>query len=141
MTCLPDVNVWIALAVAEHIHHAPATQWFEDSFGDTLAFCRITQMGFLRLLGNRRVMGEGALAASQCWKLLAGYLAHPRIQFAPEPTGFEDLWRAATGHDRKGANFWTDTYLAAFAAAAGYTVVTFGAGLKQQRAARVRVLG
>jgi toxin-antitoxin system PIN domain toxin len=140
MTCLPDVNVWIALAVAQHIHHALATQWFEDSSGDALAFCRITQMGFLRLLGNRHVMGEGALAASQCWKLLDGYLSHPRIQFVPEPTGFEELWRAATGHDRKGANFWTDAYLAAFAAATGYTLVTFDTGLKHQRAARVRVL-
>jgi hypothetical protein len=46
MTCLPDVNVWLALTVAEHVHHAAATQWFETLEREQIAFCRVTQTGF-----------------------------------------------------------------------------------------------
>lgn len=33
MIYLPDVNVWIALAIAEHVHHKPAQGWFDSSEG------------------------------------------------------------------------------------------------------------
>jgi predicted nucleic acid-binding protein len=58
MTYLPDVNVWIALAAERHIHHLPARQWFNAIGDERLAFCRITQLGFLRLLTNKHVMRE-----------------------------------------------------------------------------------
>jgi predicted nucleic acid-binding protein len=45
---LPDVNVWIGLVVIEHIRHSQAVRWFDSTSTDTLAFCRVTQMGFLR---------------------------------------------------------------------------------------------
>jgi predicted nucleic acid-binding protein len=53
MTCLPDVNVWLALTIAEHVHHAPAKRWFESQEHEQIAFCRVTQMGFLRLPQTR----------------------------------------------------------------------------------------
>ncbi len=56
MTFLPDVNVWVAIAVAEHEHHDRAARWLESTHGHSLAFCRVTQMGFLRLLTNVHVM-------------------------------------------------------------------------------------
>jgi len=70
MTCLPDVNVWIALTVAEHVHHAVAKQWFESSEEGQIAFCRVTQMGFLRLLTNPRVMAGQALTPDRAWNVL-----------------------------------------------------------------------
>ncbi len=30
MTCLPDVNVWIALVAERHIHHPAARRWFNN---------------------------------------------------------------------------------------------------------------
>jgi predicted nucleic acid-binding protein len=48
MTCLADVNVWIALAAEHHFHHPAARRWFQALRGEKFAFCRITQMGFLR---------------------------------------------------------------------------------------------
>jgi predicted nucleic acid-binding protein len=57
-TCLPDVNVWIAIAADEH--HATAGQWF-DTVSVPVCFCRVTQMAFLRLLTNPKVMGEDLL--------------------------------------------------------------------------------
>jgi predicted nucleic acid-binding protein len=33
MICFPDVNVWVALAVAEHTHHAVAQEWLDKGEG------------------------------------------------------------------------------------------------------------
>jgi predicted nucleic acid-binding protein len=66
-TCLPDVNVWIAIAANRHEHHATARQWF-DTVSVPVCFCRITQMLFLRLLTNAKVTGR---AASRSGILLA----------------------------------------------------------------------
>jgi toxin-antitoxin system PIN domain toxin len=128
MTCLPDVNVWVALAVAEHFHHAAAKAWFDAAQDDSIAFCRITQMGFLRLLSNPRVMAEDALTPARAWRALDGFYRDSRILFATEPPGMEASWRALTRPRAQGANFWTDAYLAAFASAAGQTLVTFDRG-------------
>ena len=48
---LCDSNVFLALSVEAHRHHAAAVTWFqciEDSA--RLYFCRATQTSFLRLL-------------------------------------------------------------------------------------------
>src|SRR5207245_9195644 len=47
---LPDVNVWIALTAEGHVHHVPARGWFAAQPDTSVAFCRITQMGLLRLI-------------------------------------------------------------------------------------------
>ena len=64
MIYLPDINVWIALAVAEHVHYEPAAEWLREpldsSSKDEIAFCRVTQMGFLRLLTSPKAMGKDA---------------------------------------------------------------------------------
>jgi predicted nucleic acid-binding protein len=53
MTYLPDVNVWIALAAERRAHHRVARQWFSNVQDEKLVFCRLTQLGFLRLLTER----------------------------------------------------------------------------------------
>lgn len=67
MIYLPDVNVWIAPAADKHIHHNVAQRWFTGTQDDQVLFCRITQLGFLRLLTNRHVMGEEVLNPSDAW--------------------------------------------------------------------------
>lgn len=140
MTYLPDVNVWIALAVAEHVHHGQATAWAEAAASDLVAFCRVTQMGFLRLLTNRHVMGGNELTAARAWGLLDSFYQDAGIVFLEEPAGLEAQWRALTRHSLTGKNMWTDAYLAAFAEAAEHTLVTFDAGLRRYKNALIRVL-
>jgi toxin-antitoxin system PIN domain toxin len=140
MTCLPDVNVWIALTVAEHVHHGPAKQWFESHEHEQIAFCRVTQMGFLRLLTNPRVMGE-ALTPERAWNVLDAVCRDDRIFFSAEPPGLEAIFRESTRRRQGGVNFWTDAYLSAFASAAGFTLVTFDAGYARHKGVRVQLLG
>ena len=69
MIYLPDVNVWIALTSDQHVHHTAAKRWIQNLEADRLAFCRITELGFLRLLTNHHVMGGGALVPAQAWDI------------------------------------------------------------------------
>ena len=46
---LPDVNFWLALTFQSHSHHASANAWMQTAAQHGCCFCRVTQMGFLRL--------------------------------------------------------------------------------------------
>jgi uncharacterized protein len=140
MTCLPDVNVWIALIVAEHVDHRTAADWYAGPDWDTLVFSRVTQMGFLRLLTNRHVMGERVLGAGGAWEIMDRIRRNRNIVFVREPAGIEDLWRGFNVNPTSGHNFWTDAYLAAFAEAAGFTLVTFDRDFTRYKNTPLRIL-
>jgi uncharacterized protein len=59
MIFLPDVNIWIALTSNRHVHHSEANEWLQGIEGDEIAFCRVSELGFLRLLTNAHVIGQG----------------------------------------------------------------------------------
>lgn len=87
MTCLLDLNVWLALAVDTHPHHAQAKIWFEKN-EDQLVFCRITEMGLLRLLTNSVVMSGAPITAASAWEVLDSLRGDPNIGFLKEPATF-----------------------------------------------------
>jgi uncharacterized protein len=125
MNFLADVNFWMALEIDDHVHHATAMNWIEEAPDDDLAFCRVTQKGFLQLLTNPRVMKGEPFTAAEAWRSYDTLRSNRRVRFADEPPGLEQAWRAATEHSRKGPNFWTGAYLTAFAITAGLVVLTF----------------
>jgi hypothetical protein len=140
MSYLIDVNVWVALALAGHTHHLTALRWIEDTAPDHLFFCRTTQQGLLRLLTNSHVMGENVLSAAQAWRVYDAFRQDDRVNFAEEPSQLEQLWRAGTRLRQSGTNYWTDTYLAAFAIASGHTIVTFDHAFNRMRGVRAHIL-
>lgn len=140
MTYLPDVNVWIALVAEQSVHHLRAREWFETS-REQIAFCRITQLGFLRLLTNRHVMQEEVLTPAEAWDTYRRFRLNQRIDFAHEPPGFPEEWRSSTPPSAASPNLWTDAYLAAFADESGFTLVTFDRKLPAQTGKRAMVLG
>lgn len=140
MTYLPDVNIWIALTVAEHVGHEAAMAWIEAAESDTIALCRVTQMGFLRLLTNSRVMAGDVFTAERAWRLMERTRDDDRVVFVSEPPGLDQVWRTLTGHHKTGANFWTDTYLAAFAEVTGYRLVTFDQDFAKYKKTSVQIL-
>ena len=56
MTALLDINVLIALAWPNHVHHAAARAWFEERRQDGWATCTLTEAGFIRLSCNPAVV-------------------------------------------------------------------------------------
>jgi hypothetical protein len=127
MTYLPDVNVWIALAAERHIHHRVARHWFGSLQDENLAFCRVTQLGFLRLLTNKHVMQEEVMSPDEAWQAYRALRSDRRIGYSPEPDGLLETWQAFTEGPRTSPNLWTDAYLCAFSSAARLTLVTFDA--------------
>lgn len=89
-----------------------------------MAFCRVTQMGLLRLLTHESVMGTDVLSSRKAWRVYRTILADERIHFAAEPFALEDEWKTITTQDRPTPKIWTDAYLIAFARAAGMQLVT-----------------
>src|SRR5690348_8187772 len=126
-TYLPDVNVWLALAFDGHVHHPAAIRWF-TTIEQPAAFCRVTQMGLLRLLTNRKVMGEEALTQKAAWTIYDQLQSDERVSILPEPAGLEEHWRHATHQGNPWS--WTDAYLLAFAKARDLTLATFDQAFK-----------
>lgn len=121
---LPDVNVWLALAVREHAHHDAASRYWMESAAAQVHFCRVTMLGMVRLLTQPRVMGPGALDVAAAMALFEQLAALPEVDLRPEPA---DTARAMRGllDTALPARLLTDAYLAAFAMAGGLRLVTF----------------
>jgi toxin-antitoxin system PIN domain toxin len=137
---LPDVNLWLALAVESHIHHGDAVNWFGGLSNDECLFCRMTQQGFLRLVTNPKAIGEQAVSLPHAWRLYDALIRDPPVAFAREPAGIESLWRSSTASESFSPKIWNDAYLAAFARAAGFQLVTFDRGFARFANMNCRIL-
>jgi uncharacterized protein len=133
---LCDSNVWLALALFDHVHHDAARDWFETvTKPGAVHFCRATQQTFLRLLTTASVLSPYGIPPhtnQQAWNVYDALLADDRIVFqAREPAGLELRWRAFASRDTASPKLWMDAYLAAFAQTGGYRLVTTDAAFKQ----------
>ena len=120
---LVDVGVWLAAVWGRHAHFPVASGWFNRQAGD-LVFCRVTQMGLLRLLSNPAIMGGDAVDRSHAWRLFDELRSDERVLWADEPDELDAVWRAISARDDKSHKLWTDDYLAAFAQAGDLTLAT-----------------
>jgi uncharacterized protein len=137
---LPDVNVWLALTAEGHVHHKIARSWFYTNSENSVAFCRVTQMGFLRLLTNSKALSRGVRTVIEAWSIQHALRADPRVTFAPEPDGFETSWEQLMNRPGVGTASWTDAYLAAFTKEHQYTLVTFDRGFERWRDLQLSIL-
>jgi toxin-antitoxin system PIN domain toxin len=128
----PDVNVWIALSVLAHSHNELAWKWKQFLSGDDrLIFSRYTQLGLLRLLTNKAVMGDQTLALRQAWEVYDQWIADPRVEFRFEPPQAGESFREATEPfaDQAASKWVGDCWLLAFAQATHSRLVTFDRAL------------
>lgn len=129
---LPDINVWIALTCDGHVHHQRARDWFAGlEQSARLFFCRISQLGFLRLLTNEKVMGSmDVKSQEEAWRAYDRWLEDDRVSLLDEPADLEHLFRDLANSRHPSVMNWTDSYLAAFAAGSRLTLVTFDQGFQ-----------
>jgi len=123
MTDLLDVNVWLALADADHKHHAVARDYWLKLDAPLLAFCRISMLGFLRLSTQPKVLSFTP-SMREAWNLYRQYLSDPRVVFINEPQDFETSMENLTYAPGFVHRLWTDAYLAALAVASGSRLVS-----------------
>ena len=91
MTQLLDVNVWVAAAAPDHLHHQTVSAWMNTQ-QETLAFCRITQMGLLRNLSNPAAMRRDVVTRRGAWRVFEAFMADDRVRILSEPDGLESRW-------------------------------------------------
>jgi toxin-antitoxin system PIN domain toxin len=125
----PDVNVWFALAVADHPHHRPALAWWSEE-SSLAGFSRLTQLGLLRLLTTVSAMGGQPLTNEEAWRVYDGFLSDSRVRVFPELPALEDLFRSYSSLRQASPKVWVDAYLAAHAAANQASLVSFDQAFK-----------
>jgi toxin-antitoxin system PIN domain toxin len=143
---LCDSNVWVALALSKHAHHSAAREWLDSVRAPASAvFCRATQQAFLRLLTNASVLGafgNAPLTNRQAWDAYEALLADDRVGFrVEEPAGLDVHWKRFALRGTASPKLWMDAYLAAFAVAGGYRLVTNDRAFSQFRGLEVELLG
>jgi predicted nucleic acid-binding protein len=68
------------------------------------------------------------------------FVSNRRIEIAAEPPMLETIWRQFTRLPQFSPQRWSDAYLAAFAQAAGFELVTFDKGFAQYTGLRHTIL-
>jgi toxin-antitoxin system PIN domain toxin len=81
--CLLDVNTLVALAWPNHVHHAPATEWFAAHHAAGWATCPVTESGFVRVSSNPRATLE-AKSPAEALFLLRQMVTQASHEFWPD---------------------------------------------------------
>jgi len=142
MPSLCDINVLLALAFGRHTHHRAATSWLATTNdAGAVVVCRQAQLGLLRLLSTRAVMGGDVLDTAGSWAVLDAMMSDERFAFGPEPPELELIFRQVMRGVSVSPKVWQDAYLAAFAIAGGLTLVTFDDGFSGIAGLELTLLG
>jgi uncharacterized protein len=125
---LLDVNVLVALAWPNHVHHAEAHAWFGSGGRGPWATSSVTQAGFVRVSSNPSVLAS-ARTPREALALLRTMTELPGHEFWPDATNL-----VVTTHLREQAlttyRRVTDAHLLALALERRGTLVTFDRGLR-----------
>ena len=120
---LLDVNVLVALAWPNHVHHATALAWFDEIGRAGFATCSVTQSGFVRVSSNQRAIPD-ARSPREAREILRRITALPGHVFWPD-----DIEIASNQHiawERLGSHAQvTDAHLLALAIRHGGRLATF----------------
>ena len=130
----PDVNVWLALLLEDHEHHAQALAWWVQPEEVALGFTRLTQISVLRLLTTSPVMKNDPLTMAEAWQAYDRLLEDERVAVYPEPAGFEAGFRQLSQTRMRSPKVWADAYLVAFASGHRGRIVTFDRALENRGA-------
>jgi len=125
MKYLCDSNLFLALAVEQHVHHRRAATWFGAlNAADTALFCRSTRISFLRLLTQKIAADFVPLTNREAWAVLDELMDDDATGFEAEPQGLDLVWRQVADVTTSSPKLWMDAYLAAFAITGGLRMVT-----------------
>lgn len=119
---LLDVNVLVALAWTNHVHHEAATSWFRTRGAEGWATSPFTQAGFVRVSSNRSAMPTSTTPQTALALLHRMTSADDHHFWVDDITGVlrpDDVARATSHRDV------TDLHLVAVAARHAGRLATF----------------
>ena len=120
MKYLLDVNASIAYGFRQHDRHEHVARWMQSSSSDQFLTCSITELGFVRVLGNVRAYGMDVMRARDLLLELKRAIALP-LEFIYDTRDVSSLpdWVQAPGQT-------TDGHLLELAKAHGAVLATLG---------------
>lgn len=124
MKYLLDVNVLLAAIWANHSRHSETFTWLT---GKSVAVCPLSELGFLRISTNKRVIGA---SMEQARSLLERFLAERGVERIAD-----DL--PALNSNPKTSEQVTDNYLADLAAKPGFKLATLDRQLSHPQAVTI----
>ena len=127
MTALLDVNVLIALAWPNHVHHEATRRWFTMHRANGWATCPLTEAGFVRVSCNPSVVQHTA-TPSEAIALLQKFRQLESHAFWPLDRSVADLPQQIVSR-LQGYRQITDAVLLAAAIQRGGTLATLDSGL------------
>ncbi len=107
-------------------------------------FCRASQQTLLRLLTTAAVLspyGIEPLTNEEAWAVYETLVSDDRIAFGAEPARLAFRWKEFARRETASPKLWLDAYLAAFATAAGWTMVTTDSAFRQFSGLDLLLLG
>lgn len=123
---LLDVNLLIALTWPNHVHHDLARRWFADNSAAGWATTPVTELGFVRVSSNKKVI-PSASTPGTALGVLRSLCALPGHEFWPDDCR---LVNPPIKLDRLGAyRQVTDVHLVALAVARGARLATLDRGV------------
>jgi uncharacterized protein len=127
MVHLLDVNLLVALAWPNHIHHTPAHAWFAANHRNGWATCPIVQCGFVRVSSNPKAV-VAAVSPGTAVEALGKMSAWAEHVFWPDDVELSDPTyvppEVLRGHQQV-----TDAYLIGLAHRHGGALATLDRGL------------
>lgn len=129
MTALLDVNVLVALAWPNHVHHEAALSWFKKQREAGWATCALTEAGFVRVSCNPSAV-RYAVTPQTAIALLGALRGLGAHSFWPLDRSLTDLPDTVVARIQ-GYRQITDAVLLAAAIQRGGQLATFDNGLAQ----------
>jgi hypothetical protein len=123
MRYLLDVNTLIAYGYRKHGFHDRVGAWIQSRRGDRFLTCSITELGFVRVLGNVRAYGMGVAQARLLLTELKAWSTLP-LEFLPDECDISALpaWVKSPAQV-------TDGHLVQLAKANGAVLATLDEGI------------
>jgi len=128
---LPDINVWLSISVEDHPHHDRAVEYWKNERSDQIGFCRVTMLGFVRLLCNKHVMADDPMTIQEAYGAYLTLLESSSIVFLSEQSNVDNLLSDLVKNSESISRIWTDIYLAAFAMTSNLRIVSFDSDFQQ----------
>ena len=128
MAVLLDVNVLVALAWPNHMHHLAAHEWFAARSPKQWATCSLTQTGFVRVSSNPATTAE-ARTPAEAIELLELIVSLPGHVFWKDEVAMTDL--SIPRDSLLGHRQVTDAHLVQLAVCHGGRLATFDRGLRE----------
>src|ERR1035437_4282383 len=123
MRYLLDVSALIAYGFRQHGFHDRAGAWIRSRRSDRFLTCSITELGFVRVLGNVRSYGMNVVQARSLLLELKAWKALP-LEFIPDGNDISSLPKWA-----KSPAQTTDGHLLELAKAHGAILATLDEGI------------